>query len=270
MASATVSALNVYPIKSCAGISLSEATIEERGIRLDRRWMLVDEDSRFISQRSVPRMALIRVAIENEGLEVTAEGMEPLRIGFGEFERARKPVGIWSDTVEAAPVGAKASQWFSTFLAVPCELVFMPDESRRPLKPKYARGNSHTGFADGFPFLLISEASLADLNRRLASPLPMNRFRPNIVVTGTEPYAEDGWEKFRINSILFYVAKPCARCAITTVDQATGAKGKEPLTTLGTYRREGENVLFGQNLVHEGMGKVKIGDRLDIVPRSSA
>ena len=169
-------------------------------------------------------------------------------------------VTVWDDTCPATWVGERAAEWFSDFLGSPCSLVHMADEVVRPANPAFAASGVRVGFADAFPFLLISEESLADLNRRLADPLPMNRFRPNLVVAGVEPYAEDGWQKIEIGGIRLQVVKPCGRCLVTTTDQATGDRGKEPLRTLATYRKVGGEVMFGQNVVHENTGRLTVGD----------
>jgi uncharacterized protein YcbX len=262
---AFLSGLHVYPIKSCGGITIEEWEVDERGLRHDRRWMLVDEAGRFMSQRRFRRMALIGVRIEHDGLIVEAPDMPPLEVPL------RPPAGrlilarVWDDLVEASLVSDDAGYWFSEFLGVRCRLVYLPDRSLRPVDPAYGEPGDQVGLADGFPFLLISEASLADLNARLEQPVPMNRFRPNLVVCGCEPFAEDGWKLVRIGQITFRVVKPCSRCAITTVDQRTAATSKEPLRTLARFRRSGTKVLFGQNLIHDKTGTLRTGDPVEIV-----
>jgi uncharacterized protein YcbX len=260
-----LSGLYVYPIKSCGGIAVEELDVDERGLRHDRRWMLVDEANQFISQRELPRMALIGVRIDPDGLVVRAPGMPSLQVPFlppdGNLLRAR----IWDDVVETLPVGGGADRWFERFLGVRCRLVYLPEGSVRPVDPDYGRADDQGGLADGFPFLLISEGSLAELNARLQRPLPIDRFRPNLVVGGCAPFAEDGWRVVRIGPITLRVVKPCARCAITTVDQRTAARGKEPLRTLATFRRSGTKVLFGQNLVHDETGIMRTGDPVEVI-----
>lgn len=260
--------LYVYPIKSCGGISLDTAEVDERGIRHDRRWMLVDDDGVFLSQRELPRLALVRVGIEAGGLFVDAPGMPALNVPFepqGEPMLAR----VWDDPVETLGVGRDADRWFSRFLGVPCRLVCMPALSERRVDPNYGQQNDRVGLADGFPFLLISEASLADLNGRLDEPLRMNRFRPNLVVRGCAPFTEDGWRRIRVGAITFRIVKPCARCVITTVDQANAGVGKEPLRTLARYRKVGSKVLFGQNLIHDGTGVLRVGDAVEVIESRS-
>lgn len=261
-----LSELHVYPIKSAAGIPLDSASVDERGIHLDRRWMVVDAAGDFVSQREAPRLALIQVSIGPDGLTVWAPGVIPLEVPMIPGAGKRTLATVWADTVEALRVGEEADRWFGEFLGARCRLVYLPDDSIRPVDPDYGRPRDRVGLADGFPFLLISEASLQDLNGRLEDPLSMNRFRPNLVVRGCGPFAEDGWRRVRIGEVEFRVVKPCARCKITTVDQATAATGKEPLRTLATYRKVGSNVLFGQNLIGDSIeGSLRVGDTVQIL-----
>lgn len=260
-----LSGLYVYPIKSCGGVAAQELEVDERGFHHDRRWMLVDEANQFISQRELPRMALIGVRIEPDGLVVSAPHMPSLQVPFLPPDGKPLRTKIWDDFVETLPVSAGADRWFSEFLGVRCKLVHLPEESVRPVDPDYGREGDRVGLADGFPFLLISEGSLAELNARLEQPLPMNRFRPNLVVGGCDPFAEDDWRVVRIGPITLRVVKPCARCAITTVDQRTASRGKEPLRTLATFRRSGSKVLFGQNLVHDEMGILRVRDPVEVL-----
>jgi uncharacterized protein YcbX len=257
--------MHVYAIKSCGGTAVEEWEVDERGLRHDRRWMLVDETGRFLSQRRHPRMALIVVRMEADHLVVSAPEMPPLQVPFALPENEPLLAGVWDDLVETLPVGEEADRWFGEFLGVRCRLVHLPDESVREVDPDYGRAGDRVGLADGFPFLLISEGSLDDLNARLEHSLPMNRFRPNLVVAGCEPFAEDGWRRVRIGALSLRVVKPCARCAITTVDQESAARGKEPLRTLATFRKRGTKVLFGQNLVHDETGVLRVGDQVEVV-----
>ena len=260
-----LSGLYVYPIKSAAGIAVKEWEIDRRGLRHDRRWMLVDESGCFMSQRRFARMALIRVRIEPDCLIVDAPGMPslelPLRPPAGRLVLAR----VWDDLVESLTVGDGEDRWFSRFLDVSCRLVYLPEESVRPVDPTYGRPGDQVGLADAFPFLLISEASLAGLNARLEQPVPMDRFRPSLVVKGCEPFAEDEWRLVRIGPITFRVVKPCSRCTITTVDQRTADTGKEPLRTLARFRKRDSKVLFGQNLIHDNLGTLRAGDPVEIL-----
>ena len=263
----TLSGLYVYPIKSCAGIPLHSADLSATGLRHDRRWMLVDETGEFMSQRTHPRMALVSVRFSAEHLIVRAPGMPDLEIPLRQETGNQIDVCVWGDTNRGALVGDEADRWFGEFLEFPCRLVYKPEDDPRLVDSLYAAEGDQVGFADGFAFLLISEASLEDLNERLEDPLPMNRFRPNFVVSGCAPYAEDGWSRLRIGNVPFRVAEPCPRCAITTVDQKSGVPGKEPLRTLATYRKSERGAVFGRNLIHDAPGTVRVGDLVETTPR---
>ena len=252
--------LNIYPIKGARGIALDDSDVDEFGLRYDRRWMVVDETGMFLSQRGHPRLALVVPSIGDGVLQVDAPGMPTLRTPLHPKDVVATSVTVWDDTCQATWVGDRAAEWFSDFLGSPCSLVHMADQVVRPANPAFAPPGVRVGFADAFPFLLISEESLVDLNRRLADPLPMNRFRPNLVVAGGAPYGEDGWRRIEIGGLRLQVVKPCERCLVTTTDQATGERGKEPLRTLATYRKVGGEVMFGQNVVHEGPGRMRVGD----------
>ena len=263
----TLSGLYVYPIKSCAGIPLQSADLSATGLRHDRSWMLVDETGEFMSQRAHPRMALISIRFSAEHLIVSAPGIEELEIPIYPQAESSIDVRVWGDTNRGELVTEEANRWFTEFLKFPCRLVHKPEDDPRLVDSSFAESGDQVGFADGFAFLLISEASLEDLNMRLEDPLPMNRFRPNFVVKGCGPYAEDGWSRLRIGSVPFRVAEPCPRCAITTVDQETGTRGKEPLRTLATYRKFEGEVFFGRNLIHDTLGTVSVGASVEATPR---
>ena len=265
-----VSELYVYPIKSCRGLRLPSGEVEERGFRFDRRWMLADESGLFLSQRKIPAMALIDVALGPGHLTVSAPGMDPLVVPLEAGLEASVQTTIWRDVVQAQPYGDEVNRWFSAFLGLPCRLVKFPDQARRNVDTRYAKQGEHTAFSDAYPFLAISEASLADLNSRLEHALPMNRFRPNIVLAGCEAFAEDTWPAFRIGPVTFRSAKPCTRCRVTTIDQLTGISGVEPLRTLSQYRRRGSGVLFGQNLLHSGSGRISVGDSVHILDQGNS
>ncbi len=262
-----LSGVHVYPIKSCGGISLASADLGATGLVHDRRWMLVDEGGGFMSQRRHSRMALISPHLAPDRLVVRAPGMPDLEVSLEGESEERIDVEVWRDVQRGEPVGGYADRWFGRFLGVRCRLVRKPEDDVRPVDSAYARGGDQTSFADAFPLLLISEASLEDLNGRLKSPIPMNRFRPNLVVRGCGPYAEDSWEEVRAGDAVFRVAEPCARCAITTVDQGSGERGKEPLRTLATYRKAQGEVWFGRNLIHTSQGTVRVGDPVEVTPR---
>ena len=253
----------IYPLKAARRVPLASAHVEERGLRHDRRWMVIDAGGRFLSQRDVPGFALVRVGLASGGVSVEAPNMS--RAVFREPcpDAATVPVQIWKDTVEASSAGPEAEAWITAYAGRPCRLVYMPDNSLRRLNPAFASGI--VSFADGYPLLLTAQASLTCLNSRMETPVDMSRFRPNIVIAGSEPYEEDGWKRICVGSVCFRVVKPCDRCVVTTVDQDTGAQGKEPLSTLGRYRKRGSGVYFGQNLVPEHQGAIRVGDRVEVL-----
>lgn len=265
MSQPTLSGLFFYPVKSLGGIPLERAPVGRRGIRFDRHWMVVDGDGKFLTQRQLPRMALVRTALTPKGLRLSAPAMPDLDVALEPTGAAESLVQVWGDQCLARSAGEEAAGWLSRFLGTDCRLFFMPQQTERAVDPAYATADDRVGFADGFPFLLISQASLDDLNSRLDQPLPMIRFRPNLVVAGCEPYAEDGWRHIRIGTLSFRVAKPCSRCAIPTINPETGEKGVEPLRTLSRYRREGKQVYFGQNLLHDGTGELKLGAPVEVL-----
>lgn len=260
-----LSALYFYPVKSLRGLRLERAPVDSRGINHDRHWLVVDGAGKFVTQRQQPRMALVQTALTPAGLRLSAPGMPDLEVEFEPASLEPLSVEIWRDRCLAHSAGATAADWLSRFLDLECRLCYLPQESRRGVDPEYAKPGDQVGFADGFPFLLISQASLDDLNGRLPEALPMTRFRPNLVISGCEPYAEDHWKRIRIGDITFRVAKPCSRCVIPTIDPETGKKSPEPLRTLNRYRRQGNQVMFGQNLLHDGVGELRVGTPVEIL-----
>jgi uncharacterized protein YcbX len=253
-----LTALHVYPIKSTAGFTPAEWPVDEFGLEHDRRWMVVDTRGGMLSQRAHPRLALVRPSVGDGTLRVEAPGMPALELPLRPVGGVITSVVVWEDACAAHWTGERAARWFSDLLETDCSLVHMPGSTVRPADPDYAPDGARVSFADGFPFLLISEESLADLNGRLRSPIPMNRFRPNLVIAGGEPFGEDAMTDFRIADLRFRVVKPCGRCVVTTTDQATLERGQEPLRTLATYRRRDGEVYFGQNVVHHGTGKLRV------------
>lgn len=261
----TLSGISIYPIKSCGGIAATEWEVDAFGLRDDRRWMVATPDGGLVSQRECPGLARVRVVVSEFHLTVSAPEMPELLLPRRPLGGRPAVVRVWADRVTAALPDHRADQWFSRVIGRECVLAYIPDSVVRPLDPTYAPAGGRTGFADGFPFLLVGEASLRDLNRRLATPLPMNRFRPNLVVAGSEPFAEDDWRRFRIGAIPMAAVKPCARCVVTTTDQATGRRdGEEPLRTLAAFRRHPRGVMFGQNVVHYGTGRLRVGDIVSV------
>lgn len=263
---ATITALNFYPIKSCAGTPLTEAQLTARGIAHDREFMLVDATGTFLTQRELPRMALIHPTRAADVLHVTAPDMPELVMPVITDAPEHVPVRIWRDTCDAVDQGGDAAQWFSQFLGITCRLVRMAPDYVRHVNQDFAlTPQDQVSFADGYPLLIISEESLADLNQRITGPrLPMNRFRPNIVIAGAGlPFGEDRLRRFCVGELTFHVVKPCKRCPIPTTDQTTAIVGKEPLKTLAKFRRlPDDGVIFGQNVIHSGPGTIRVGQAL--------
>jgi len=260
---AVVSALYVYPIKACRGVPVSEWPVVERGFEADRRWMVVDDSGNFVTQREVPRLALVTTAFEGGLLTVDAPGLARLNLPRSYEVEATQSVRIWQDDSFGC-VHAQGSAWFSEYLGAPHSLVYMPERARRQVNPERARAEDIMSFADGYPFLLISEASLQELNRRLVEPIGMQRFRPNIVIQGSAPFAEDEFSELRLGEISFRGVKRCDRCSVTTIDPETGTTGQEPLRTLATFRLQDSKVWFGMNLIHDGPGVLRVGDRVQL------
>ncbi|MDB5263860.1 MAG: oxidoreductase [Adhaeribacter sp.] len=251
------------------GISVSAATVEPRGLQYDRRWLLVDENGVFLTQRTFAELALLEVASHPQGWEVRhkIKNLSPLLIPLDPATTNILKVQIWDDICEAVEVSLIVNEWFTVALGRYCRLVYMPDSTHRQPDLDYAAIGDLISFSDSFPILVIGEASLADLNNRLPEPVQMNRFRPNLVFTGSLPFAEDNWHHLRIGDLSFREAKRCGRCVLTTIDQATAEKGPEPLRTLATYRTvPGKNkILFGQYIIPETFsGQVKIGDAIEV------
>ncbi|MDN3686840.1 MOSC domain-containing protein [Cyclobacterium jeungdonense] len=259
-----ISELHIYPIKSLGGIALTESQAGISGLKYDRQWMLVDRNGKFLSQRSLPQMALFQVALKNDALHIVHKkhldkGIQiPVSADVGEL----KKVSIWDDELPALAIDPLADEWFSDLLHFPCSLVKMSPLHKRWLKKKYQINREYVGFADSMPFLLIGQSSLDDLNARLETPVPMSRFRPNMVFSGGSPYIEDTWDRFSVGTVPFKITKPCARCIMTTVDLASGEKGKEPLSTLAQYRKQGKKILFGQNGIVLEESRIAVGDVL--------
>jgi hypothetical protein len=262
-----LSEINVYPVKSLGGISLQSAEVTDRGLKYDRRWMVIDANGMFLTQRTHPKMALIKVRIEGDNLTFSHKHnfVQPITFPISQYTDQTEEVIVWGDSVKASFVDKTVNDWLSTALNVVCRIVFMPDEAHRSVDCKYSQKNEIVSFADAFPFLIIGEESLNDLNKRLVEKLPMNRFRPNLVFSGGAPFDEDRWKKFRVGDVIFSAVKPCARCVITTINQVTAEKKDEPLKTLSAYRTQNNKVMFGQNLLHEGIGTIKTGDELEVL-----
>ncbi len=261
-----VSALHVYPVKSCRGAALESAEVVERAIRHDRRFMVVRPDGALLTQRQEPRMALIEVAVDDDALTLDVAGQESCRIETRAVGPSRR-VEVWGSPCEVVDQGDVVATWLSEYLGTPARLVAMSGGYRRPLREPLPREfDGRLSFADAAPLLVVGAASLDDLNRRLGEPVPMNRFRPNVVIAGAAPYAEDTWGRIRIGDIELVRLIPCGRCAVTTIDQATGAGGQEPLRTLASYRPQTAfGVPFGSYYGHVGTGPLRVGDAVEVV-----
>lgn len=260
-----VQGLFVYPVKSCGGVEVDASRVTATGFEWDRRWMVVGSDGRFLSQREHPRLTLVRVRVRDDRLVLQVPHLVDLEVPLETGEQTPIRVTVWKDEVRAIDEGGAAARWFSDHLGLESRLVRLADDDARPLGTTSAQPGDRVSFADAYPFLLLSLGSLQHLNNRLNLPVPMDRFRPNIVVDGCKPHAEDTWGSVRIGEVDFSVVKPCARCVVTTTNQQTGERGREPLQTLATYRLQDGQVVFGQNLVHRGVGTVRVGDDVVIL-----
>ncbi|WP_127360796.1 MOSC domain-containing protein [Actinacidiphila soli] len=277
MTTPRLSALHIYPVKSFRGRAPKEVGVEPWGLAGDRRWMVVDAMGRFVTQRERPELALVDAEpTQDGGLRLGGPGREVLTVPVpvtAPLSGATVPVTVWGDKVEAVPAGDAAAAWLSAYLGTEAALVYLDDPARRrPVDPEFALPGDSVNFADGFPLLLTTTGSLDALNSLIArgdrsaeGPLPMDRFRPNAVIDGTAPWAEDGWRRIRIGEVAFRVVKPCGRCVITTTDQRTGERGREPLRTLARHRRVGGQLVFGQNLIPEHPGTLRVGDALFVM-----
>jgi uncharacterized protein YcbX len=257
----------IYPVKALRGYACRAADVATWGLAQDRRWMVVRPDGGFLTQRELPGMARIAATAEEGALTLATEGLPALRVPIPMPAAERRQVTVWKDRVPALDAGPEAAAWLSAALGLACGLVYLDDPGARPVDPAYAQPRDRTLFSDGFPVLLANMASLDALNAALPQPIGISRFRPNIIVTGAEAWAEDRWLRIRIGEVVFRVAKPCSRCAVTTVDQMTGERPDktEPLRTLGRIRRTADGVMFGQNLIPDGPGRIDIGDPVDIL-----
>jgi uncharacterized protein len=262
----SLASIHIHPIKSLGGFAVEEARLTDRGLEHDRRWMLVDEQGVFITQREMPAMATLHTSPIAGGFRVNdATGGHidiPHALEEGEPVRAQ----VWSDRVKALLAAEETNEWFTEALRCPARMVYMPDASKRRTDGRYASGSN--SLSDGFPYLIVSQASLDDLNEKLrrngATPVPMDRFRPNLVIVGGDAFQEDQWREITIGDVEFKLVKPCARCVIVTTDQRTGSREKEPLRTLAEYRRKGSKVLFAMNAVAAGGGTLRVGDPVSV------
>lgn len=261
-----LSALTYFPIKACRGFDVTESNVERMGLEHDRRMMVVTPEGGFLTQREYPKLALVTPMLKNDSLTLSAPDFDSIHFNV-QKSGTPWPVNIWKSLgVHAIDQGEETAAWFSDWLGISVRLVHVADGYQRALNAEYAiNPDDHTGFADGYPILIISEESLQDLNSKLDSPLPMNRFRPNIVVKGTEAFAEDTWKRIRIGEIEIALVKPCARCVVTTIDKETLAKSKEPLKTLESYRKHPLGAIFGMNAIPLNTGRLALGMNVEIL-----
>ncbi|MGW4158198.1 MOSC domain-containing protein [Streptomyces sp. NPDC004788] len=271
-----LSSVHVHPVKALRGFAPAEAEVEPWGLAGDRRWAVVDTAGKVVTQRQHARLALASAELlPGGGVALSAPGREPLMVEVPELSGPDDTIGVdvFGTVVQSVPAGAAADAWFSGYLGNEVRFVHMDDPAhRRPVDPEFALPGETVSFADGYPLLVTTTSSLDALNSLIAQgdhadegPLPMNRFRPNAVIDGTAPWAEDGWRRLAIGDVVFRVAKPCGRCVVTTTDQRSGERGKEPLRTLGRHRKQGNQLVFGQNLVPEHRGTIRVGDPVKIL-----
>jgi len=265
-----LTAIHIYPVKSLGGISVKQCALTVRGLAHDRRFLVVDPNGEFLTQREYSLMATVWVDVDGDSLTLAAPDLDAVEVPLAPAKQPSRKVRVWNSVVDAHAVSAEADRFLTAYLGTPCQLVYMPDDSVRAINPDYAQPGDMVSFADGYPFLLASEGSLAELNRRIQAnggqPVPMNRFRPNLVISGAPADAEEDWKTIRIGEAVFRLAKPCVRCQITTTDQASGeVRGPEPLATLATYRDTPSGVKFGQNLIATTLANIRVGEEVTIL-----
>jgi uncharacterized protein YcbX len=258
-----IHALNLYPVKSLAGIAVNSFSLDEFGPAGDRRWMIVDDERQFVTQRSNPELALVNTELDGPDVLITIPGE-------GKFHLVPDAntwdVSVWRDRVAAISGSQNASEALSRFCGKRVYFVYMADNAVRRVDPNWVDAYRRVSFADGFPFLVTNTSSLEELNSRLALPVEMQRFRPNVVVSGAAPWAEDQWNTLFVGGVSLSLVKPCSRCIMTTVDPGTGIRSPEgqPLKTLATYRKTSDGVIFGVNGVHNTLGTISVGDPVSI------
>lgn len=254
-----LASIHVYPVKSLGGYSVPEVRLTDRGLERDRRWMLIGPDGRFLSQRECAAMACLHCGPHGNGFRVTdSRNGNTVNLPWTLNDGEHVPAIVWDDPLQLLLGPAHVHAWFSEALQRPVRLAYMPDSTVRTTDARYAE--VPVALNDAFPALIISQASLDDLNLRLAAPVPMERFRPNFVIAGGKPFQEDDWKEISIGAVRFAIVKPCARCVIVNTDQQNGERSQEPLRTLATYRSVGNKVRFGMNAVFVGSGEVRVGD----------
>jgi MOSC domain-containing protein len=258
MTNLVVSGLSIYPVKSCREVKINATRVESFGLKNDRRWMVVDEQGVMLTQRKMPKMCLIQPEIIEAGLILNHSKKDSLKVEVPTTNQ-KINVTVWEDECQAYDAGDEAAYWLTQVLSIKCRLVYFPENEFRQVDLNYANEGDKTAFSDGFPILLISQASLNDLNSRLEKPVAMNRFRPNIVVEGCDAFAEDSWKEIQIGDTIYRIVKPCSRCAIPSINIETGEKEDEPLKTLVTYRKRNSKIFFGQNVIANTEGEIEVG-----------
>ena len=264
MSNLAITQLWIYPVKSLGGIHLESSSFLQKGLRYDRRWMLVDDQNKFLTQRIHPMMALFKLRLDNDKFQITFQGHSISLDLSPSLKGPENSAAIWDDQVSVCEIDKDHSAWFSEMLQTSCKLVYFPETNRRPIDPAFQRRDEQVSLADAYPILALGQSSLDDLNSRLQNPVPMNRVRPNLVFTGGSPYEEDTWKDFTIGDNSFVGIKPCSRCILITTDQDTATRGTEPLKTLASYRSKNNKVYFGQNIVPSGEGEIKVGQSISV------
>ena len=266
MASIELAEIWVYPVKSLGGFRVQEWPLASRGLAHDRRYMIGTPEGHFFTQRDLPHMALVQVALNEQGLHFTAQNhpeLPPLQVPYTP-QSSTMPVQVWTSQTLGQPYGPEVAQWFTQVLGTTCTLFYMPEEAARTPSEGYAFHDENITFVDNAPILAISRASLQYLNQKLEVPVQMDRFRPNFVLEGANPHAEDTWAQFTVGKLPFVSTKPCGRCKVTTINQTNAQVGAEPLKTLATYRRHVGRALFGIYWVHQALGTVKQGQKIKV------
>lgn len=267
MTTPILSEMFIYPVKSLTGIKVSSWQVNHKGLLHDRKWMLIDSDSQFLSQRRLPKMALIKTQLTDTHLILSTDTTGSIQLPLYPDSGSAIETTLWNQQYFAKTTTTEADQWLSAFLGQQCRLVYQPDDSIRRVDPKFASSTDQVGFSDGYPFLIISDTSMLSLNQAMNLDLPIARFRPNLVISQCDAYAEDSWREICINDISFRLPKPCSRCSVPAIDPLTAETGKEPLTTLSRLRKWNKKVYFGQNALHDSVGQLSIGDRVNIIKR---
>lgn len=264
MTKLSVSELSIYPVKSCREVKLNTAFVGSFGLNNDRRWMVVDKAGVMLTQRKISKMCLIQVELTDSGIALTVDSINSLFVATPSLSK-KITVKVWHDECLAYDAGEDVAKWLSAVLSIKCRLVYFPDDEFRQLDLSYANKGEGTAFSDGFPLLLISQASLDDLNARLNEPVTIERFRPNIVVSGCQAFEEDQWKKIRIGEVVYRIVKPCSRCVIPNINITTGKREREPIKTLSTYRKRENKVYFGQNIIANARGDIEVGMAVEVI-----